>query len=320
MSAPTSGTDGTVVGVDVGGTSTRALAVGPDGTVLRRGRSGGGNPNSHPTDLAAKRVAEAVRESLVGVAAPRACVLGIAGESRFTDPVVLATFENALRHAGVGCAITIVSDAEVAFASATAEPDGTVVIGGTGAVAARIVDHRKTTWVDGWGWLLGDEGSAYWIGREAVRLTLRGLQAGQTPGPLASAVLAATLPDQSTVDFKTISHLITSVNAEPPINLARFATTVSDLADTDERAADIVTRAAEHLATHAQTARAPDERTPVVLTGSVIGPDSPVGAALRATLAARTEAPVLFAPDGALGAAWLAALTVAGPHAPRPRY
>lgn len=311
---------GVVVGVDVGGTSTRALAVGRDGTVLGRGRSGGGNPNSHPTDLAAKRVAEAVREALGGGGAlPEACVLGLAGESKFTDRTVKETFETALRQVGLTCAITVVSDAEVAFASATAEPDGTVVIGGTGAVAARIVAHRKTTWVDGWGWLLGDEGSAYWIGREAVRLTLRGLQAGEPPGPLASAVLAETMPDRSTVDDRTISRLITAVNAEPPIRLARFASTVSTLAATDDRAADIVARAAEHLATHAQTARSADELTPVVLAGSVIGPDSPVGLALRGTLAARTDAPVLFAPDGAAGAAWLAALTVAGPNAPRPR-
>lgn len=317
-------TEGRVVGVDVGGTSTRALAVHLDGTLVGRGASGGGNPNSHPPDLAAKRVAEAVREALAGDGDGggddvSACLLGMAGESKFTDPVVVEVFETALRQVGLTCPISVVSDAEVAFASATAAPDGTIVIGGTGAVAAKIVDHRKTTWVDGWGWLLGDEGSAYWIGREAVRVTLRALQAGDSPGPLSRAVLTEALPTLSTVDDRTVNRLITAANAEPPIRLARFASTVSALADTDPLAADIVTRAAEHLAAHAQTARTPDERTPVVLAGSVIGPDSPVGRALRATLASRTPAPVLFAPDGTLGAAWLAALSVVGPDAPRPR-
>lgn len=310
---------GTVVGVDVGGTSTRALAVHLDGTVIGRGRSGGGNPNSHPPDLAAKRVAEAVRDALGGEGPVLACLLGMAGESRLTDPAVVETFENALRQVGLTCPMSVVSDAEVAFASATAEPNGTVVIGGTGAMAARIVDHRKATWVDAWGWLLGDDGSAYWMGREAVRATLRSLQAGERPGPLAQAVLTEALPGLSTVDSTTIKRLITAVNAEPPIRLARFASTVSTLAGSDPHAADIVTRAAEHLAAHAQKARTPDERTPVVLAGSVIGPDSPVGTALRATLAARTDAPVLYAEDCVPGAAWLAALSVAGPDAPRPR-
>lgn len=312
-------TEGRVVGVDAGGTSTRALAVDLDGTLVGRGQSGGGNPNSHPPDLAAKRVAEAVRDALDGGGPVLACLLGVAGESKFTDPGVVETFGNALRQVGLTCPISVVSDAEVAFASATSEPDGTVVIGGTGAVAARIVGHRKTTWVDGWGWLLGDEGSAYWIGREAVRATLRSLQAGERPGPLAQAVLAEALPNLSTVDSRTISRLITAANAEAPIRLARFASMVSTFAATDPHAADIVTRAAEHLAAHAQTARTPDERTPVVLAGSVIGPGSPVGTALRATLAARTDAPVLFASDCTPGAAWLAALSVAGPDAPRPR-
>lgn len=307
-----------VVGVDVGGTSCRALAVARDGTVVGRGASGGGNPNSHPVGLAAKRVAEAVRTA-VGGEPVEACVLGMAGESRFTDPAIGAAFGAELRQAGVTCEFTVVSDAEVAFASATEEPDGTVVIGGTGAVAARIVDHRKVSWVDGWGWLLGDEGSAYWIGREAVRATLRCLQARHEPGPLARAVLTETLPNSSTVDLQTVKRLITAVNAEAPVRLARFASTVSALSAADPAAAGIVTRAAEHLATHAQAARTPDERTPVVLAGSVIGPDSPVGRALRATLASRTTAPVLFAPDGAVGAAWLAALTLLGPTAPRPR-
>jgi glucosamine kinase len=308
-----------VVGVDAGATSTRALAVHLDGTLVGKGKSGGGNPNSHPPDVAAKRVAESIRDALAGQGPVLGCILGMAGESRFTDPVIVETFMAPLRQEGLTCAINVVSDAEAAFASATEQPNGTVVIGGTGAVAARIVDHRKTTWVDGWGWLLGDEGSAYWIGRESVRTTLRCLQAEERPGPLAEAVLIEALPGMSTVDQKTANRLITSANAEPPIRLARFASMVSTFAKTDPVAADIVTRAAQHLASHAQTARRPDERTPVVLAGSVISPDSPVGAALRATLTARIDAPVLFAPDGAIGAAWLAALSVAGPNAPRPQ-
>jgi glucosamine kinase len=308
-----------VVGVDAGATSTRALATRLNGTLVGRGKSGGSNPNSHPPELAAKRVAEAVRDALGGEGPVLACMLGMAGESKFTDPAIVETFDTALRQAGLTCSISVVSDAEAAFASATAEPNGTVVIGGTGAIAARIVDHRKTARVDGWGWLLGDEGSAYWIGREAVRATLRCLQAEERPGPLAEAVLTEALPDLSTVGHRTMNRLIAAANAEPPIRLARFASMVSTFAVTDPAAADIVTRAAEHLAAHAQTARDPDERTPVVLAGSVIGPDSPVGTALRATLTTRTRAPVLFAPDGAIGAAWLAALSVAGPNTPRPR-
>jgi len=82
-------------------------------------------------------------------------------------------------------------------------------------------------------------------------------------------------------------------------------------------AAKIIEEAAALLARLATDARPADERTPIVLAGSVLGPGSPVGVAVRAALAAYTPVPVTFAPDGTVGAAWLAALSV-DPAAPRP--
>lgn len=308
-----------VVGVDAGATSTRALAIGPDGTVVGRGAAGGGNPNSHPPELAGKRVSEAVRDAVAGGGEVRACVLGMAGASKFTDPAVVDTFTAALRDVGVACRIDIVSDAEVAFASGTAEPDGVVVIGGTGSVAARIAGHKMISWVGGLGWMLGDEGSAYWMGREAVRVTLRRLQTGEPLTPLGEAVLRASLPGLASLSEPRLANrLITAANAEPPIRLARFASTVSEYVETDPVAAAIVHDAADLLARLAMDARPADERTPIVLAGSVIGPGSPVGVALREALAAYTPVPVEFAPDGTVGAAWLAALEL-DPNAPRPK-
>lgn len=313
------------VGVDIGGTSSRALAVYADGEVAGRGASGGGNPNSHPPEVAAGRVAEAVAAAVPSGADVVSCLLGLAGESKFSDPAILAIFEAALRAVGVTCRIDVVADAEVAFASATSAPDGTVLIGGTGSVAARIVNRRKESWRGGWGWLLGDEGSAFWIGRQAVRSTLSVLQSTAPLGPLAETVLKETgLTEIGQVATggdvedrrRTLSRLITSVNAEPPIRLARFASLVSDLSTADPAAADIVAEAARLLAEQAAMARTPGETTPVVLAGSVIGPSSPVGVALRERLSG--EAEVLYASDGAAGAAWLAALEAWGPAAPRP--
>jgi N-acetylglucosamine kinase-like BadF-type ATPase len=316
-----------VVGVDVGATSSRALAIDLAGVPVGRGAAGGGNPNSHPPQVAADRVASAIADAVAedDRAAVRHCVLGMAGESKFTDPDIVAIFNDTLRGIGIGCPITVVSDAEVAFASATAEPDGSVVIGGTGSVAARIVDRRKTSWVGGWGWLLGDEGSAFWIGREAVRVALRQLQGSGDLGQLSDAVLTEAL-GESARTFATdqqrrrraVNRLITAANAEAPIRLARFASLVSANAGTDPAAKQIVADAADLLATHVRAVREVGERTPVVLAGSVIGPDSPFGTTLREQLTAEVSPSVLFAPDGTLGAAWLAAIEVLGPSAPRP--
>ncbi|MFL6121753.1 MAG: N-acetylglucosamine kinase, partial [Actinophytocola sp.] len=104
-------------------------------------------------------------------------------------------------------------------------------------------------------------------------------------------------------------------NSHPNNRLARFASLVSTHA-ADPRAAAIIAEAAAHLAEHAHATRDPGETTPIVLAGSVVGPDSPVGLALRERLSHETE--TLFAPDGGTGAAWLAALLAWGPDAPRP--
>lgn len=309
---------GYVVGVDAGGSSTRAIAMGLNGGALGRGAAGGANPNSHPYEVAAARMAEAMSQAIADLDPPaaRACVIGMAGSSKLTDDTVAAVFQRAWRGTGLSCPLRVVTDQEAAFASATPEPDGAVLVAGTGSIAGTIVDRKLAATVGGYGWLLGDEGSAYWIGREAVRATLRTLAAGDPLGSLALAVLDEALGDRpdDTHDSRrrAFSRLITAVNGEPPIRLARFAPLVSEHAGDDPAAEDIVLRTVDALVEMAETARRPG--TPVVLVGSVAGPDSPVGARLRERLGG-----VLSASDGVLGAAWLAAVDVLGTDARHPR-
>jgi len=292
-----------VVGVDAGGTSTRALAVGPDGAVLGRGRSGGANPNANPPEKAAEHVETAIREALGALdqAAASACVIGMAGTAKLTDPEVAALFSAAWDRLGLP-GVRIVTDPEVAFASATPAADGTVLVAGTGSIAGRIRGRRMVTTAGGYGWLLGDEGSAYWLGREAVRRALDELSGTGSLGELSTAVLAAAGVDAG--DRKLAwRRLITVVNAEPPIRLARFAPLVSTAAD----AGPILDRAAALLAELAFATRDPGERTPLVLVGSVLA--GPVGARVREKLAGldvRTSA------DGVLGAARLAGIEAFG--------
>ncbi|SDX07496.1 BadF-type ATPase [Amycolatopsis xylanica] len=311
---------GHVVGVDAGGTSTRAVAADAAGCVLGTGRSGGANPNSHPPEEAAAHIAEAITAALAGLdpARTRACVVGMAGVSKLTDPAIAAVFTRTWERLGIG--VRVVSDAEAAFASATAEPDGTVLIAGTGSIAGRVRGRKMVSTAGGWGWLLGDEGSAYWIGREAVRSTLDVLARGHRVTGLAAAVLTEALGvselDATTDRLALSRRLITGVNAEPPIRLARFAPLVSAAHDDGELAAlEIVARAAELLVANALAAREPDERTPVVLVGSVLGAGSPVGVLVRTSL---RELDVLTSTDGVLGATWLAAVDAFGEDAPRP--
>nr|WP_042190861.1 BadF/BadG/BcrA/BcrD ATPase family protein [Kibdelosporangium sp. MJ126-NF4]CEL19647.1 N-acetylglucosamine kinase of eukaryotic type [Kibdelosporangium sp. MJ126-NF4]CTQ94553.1 N-acetylglucosamine kinase of eukaryotic type (EC 2.7.1.59) [Kibdelosporangium sp. MJ126-NF4] len=308
-----------VVGVDAGGTGSRALAVDLAGYRLGRGASGGANPNSHPYDVAAARITEAISLAIRDLAPAdcRACVVGMAGSSKLSDPDVAKVFHDTWRELGLGCEVRVITDQEAAFASMTSETSGTILVAGTGSIASRIENHRAARIVGGIGWLLGDEGSAYWMGREAVRAVLRLLETHVPTGELAKAVLTEAVGTTVGDHQKLWSRLITAANAEQPIRLARFAPFVSAAhAADDPVATDIVTRTVDVLAGMvADTRSGEDDRSPVVMIGSVAGPESPVGVLLRERLG---DLPIYFSTEGATGAVWLAAVDVLGPSAPRP--
>ena len=308
---------GFVVGLDAGGTSTRALVLDLDGTRLGAGVAGGANPNSHPPALAAAHVRQALTAALDGLDAAKveSGVLGMAGSSKLAgDPAVAALFEDAWAGAGLRCPMRVITDCEAAFASGSASPDGTVLVAGTGSIAARIEHHELVATAGGYGWLLGDEGSAFWLGREAVRATLVALEQDD-PDELTVAVLArAGIPELPRRD--QWRRLITVANDAAPIALATYAPLVT--AHAAAPSADrIITAAVRALADLAEAARPADHHTPIVLMGSLVHAH-PLGTRLKRELAARTAAPITVATEGAAGAAWLAAVKVLGDSAPRP--
>ncbi|MFC7341188.1 N-acetylglucosamine kinase [Saccharopolyspora griseoalba] len=296
---------GLVLGLDVGGTSSRALVSDLAGRVLGTGVAGGGNPNSRPPGEAVGRMVEAAREALgeLDPAAVRGCVVGMAGITKLADPDFRELFRAEWARLGLRCAVEAVGDGDVAFAAGTPEPDGVVLIAGTGAIAARVREHRTEASAGGWGWLLGDEGSAFWLGREAVRTTLRALDGGVRPTGLAAAVCER-------LGAHDRDSVITAANSGPPIRLAELAPLVTECPC--EAAEDVVRRGARLLADTAEAAGPGDD--PIVLAGSLLAPGNRIGEAVRAELRARGFADPRSAGSGAAGAAWLAAL----PHAPVP--
>ncbi|MEV6604261.1 BadF/BadG/BcrA/BcrD ATPase family protein [Kutzneria sp. NPDC051319] len=318
-------TEGYLVGVDAGGTTTRALVADLTGARVGTGRAGGANPNSHPPEVAAEQVAAAIAAALASAGVPpdrvRAGVLGLAGASKLADDRVAALFDAAWHGAGLKCGLRVVTDAEAAFAAGTAASDGTVLVAGTGSAAARIVNRRQVAIAGGFGWLLGDEGSAFWLGRQAVRATLRTLATGAALGALARSVLSTVvaMPEVSgdpMLRRSVVSRLITAVNAEPPIHLARLAPLVTSAAEAhDPLAAEIVEEAVDWLVRTARDARSGGERTPVVVIGSVAAGGGVLGQRLLSALEEACGGEVTVASDGAAGAAWLASLELLGPAA-----
>ena len=309
-------TEALALGGDLGGTSTRILVVGTDGREHGRSTAGGGNPISHPAGAAAA-LGDALRTALAGVhpGRVRASVIGVAGGSALRAPLVAAQFGRVWADAGLTCDPGYAPDLEVAFAAGTPEPDGTVLVAGTGAAAGAVTGHRLTRTADGHGWLLGDDGSGFWLGREAVRAALRTLDAGEAPGRLVGSVLRE-LDAAETVGEVQLAHrgidrrrdrVIQAVNSRPGVQLSALAPLVTAAyRDGDPQARSIVERAAAALLATLSRIRDQGESTPIVLAGSLTSDTSPVGTTLRTLLSARFAGTVRPARTGVGGAAWLA--------------
>jgi N-acetylglucosamine kinase-like BadF-type ATPase len=308
--------------VDAGGTATRALVTTLSGERLGRARSGGANPNAHGADTAADRLAEAIAGALDQAGrgardAVAAVVVGLAGVSALRDAGVRARMERALHEAGPAVGRDVFTgDDEVAFAAGTPSAHGTVLIAGTGAIATRIDDRRRTRSADGMGWLIGDDGSAFWIGHHAAKETARQLSRGGDLSPLARAVAKRVIPGQRPVDGEThipqehARNFARTLTAAPPIALAALAPLVSEAYALGDPAAEvIVDAAAGHLAHSVHQVRNPGECLPVVLAGGVLAHSEPVRSALTRKLTMGTAgSEVVAAGCTEGGAAWLAAL------------
>ena len=284
-----------VLGADVGGTSTRVAVADLEGRVLVVAVGGPGNPNLVGLDGSAAQIRATTERALAGLdGTVRAAVLGLAGGSRAAaDPGFLP----AAMPAGLDVAAVLVSDLAVSFSSATPAAEGCVLIAGTGAVAARMVGDQLRDRRDGWGYLLGDRGSGFWLGRAAVQATLDALDEGSRPTGLTAAVLA----DAGAEDYL---DLLQACYANPPTWLARFAPLVSRWAERDPVAGALADRAAELLAS-TLAGLEPRAGEPVVLGGSVLATPGPVRDRFVARVPPGLE--LLSADSGVVGATWIAA-------------
>lgn len=304
------------VGLDAGGTTTRAVVVNLLGRQVGGGVADGGNPTPRGPARAARAVEAALRRALTGVDPDRvrAITIGMAGVDVLNhDPAGLAAFTAAWRRVGVSCVPRLRSDAEVAFAAGTSRPDGIVLIAGTGAAAAVVCDRRVVRCADGYGWLLGDAGSGFWLGRRAAKATLAALEGGRADTPLPALVLTEVLGDgDRPTDARAVANLLVArISRRPPVDLARLAPVVvraADLGDPD--AIWLCQRAADHLfATVGLAMSGPPPAPDIVLAGGLLINPTPVAYALRDLLnAGYPRSTVTVGYDGAAGAAWLAAL------------
>ncbi len=298
-----------VVGVDAGASSTRCVVASTAGTVLARGSAGGANQNSSADPVG--NLTAALREALRDLDPSRvdSGVFGIAGAGAAGHAAAQTAATDAWRTCGLAGEPRVVTDIAVAFAAGSTATEGTVMISGTGAVAAAVRDAEIIHRCDGYGWLLGDDGSAVWLGREAARAALAAADGRGDPTALLALVARTLLDaDPPAAPDAFAQQVIATVRAQPPAELGRLAPLVDRAAGAGDAVANrIAGEAATRLLAAARAARAAltTPETPTVLAGSVLR-SGPVADAVRAGLEEECRAQPLPAGEGAAGAAALA--------------
>lgn len=177
-----------VLGIDAGGTKTVCQVSDDRGTLLAEARGAGANLQNAGELQVEKTLHDVIlRATRDADAWPSAVCIGMAGVDRPEDA---ATVRGILGRLVPRCPVVVVNDALIALEAGAPGQPGVVVIAGTGSIAyGRNADNRAAR-AGGWGYVLGDEGSGYWLGRQALRAVLRASDGRGPQTPLTPAVLA----------------------------------------------------------------------------------------------------------------------------------
>lgn len=211
-------------GIDGGQTSTQAVIADENGHVLGRGEAG-------PADeIAQGPESTRLRDALQGALADAVARAGLARDVRFAGVVAAVSgYEGQIYGQAPllpADACTIVHDSQAAHAGALGGEPGVVVIAGTGSAGCGRGENGSSALVGGWGFLFGDEGSAFWLARRAVADAMRDSDSGE-PGELAGLALAH-------FERSSLRALSRAYYANE-ISRARFALFASDVLRAAER-------------------------------------------------------------------------------------
>jgi len=176
-----------VLGIDAGGTKTMCLLADGEGRVIAEARGEGANLQA-VGEFEVEKVLHGVMERAIGDRdlRPAAICLGMAGVDREGDAAVMRAL---MRRIGYKARVVITNDALVALVAGVGDDPGVVLLAGTGSIAYGRNAKDEAARAGGWGYVLGDEGSGYWIGRHALRAVVRASDGRGQPTALTPLVL-----------------------------------------------------------------------------------------------------------------------------------
>jgi glucosamine kinase len=257
------------LGIDGGGTKTTS-AIGDETRVLATAKSGPSNIVRVGESQARTSLQQGIRQAcaaagIVPEQIARTCVGG-AGTAR---PEVAAIVRDIVGEV-ISTPIDVVGDLQTALEAAFAAGPGVIVNAGTGSFAYGRDQAGKTVRAGGWGFAIGDEGSAHWIGRGAVNALLRAADRESVEAVTGSALTKELFKAWGVT---SLSDLARAANSIPPPDFAALFPAIA--VSSDELATRVLDQAGRELAELAATVihrlfgKDDGAMVPVAMTGGV---------------------------------------------------
>lgn len=228
-----------LLGVDGGATKTLAAVLDLQERVLHVGHAGPSNEDAVGARAAVGALLGAAEDAIAaaGLSSEQlgAAVLAVAG----TDTASVTGHVRAAR----SDAWIVVNDVVGAWATATGAGPGVAAISGTGSNVFGVGEGGRSWRSGGWGHVLGDEGSGYWLGIESIRTALRDRDASGPQTGLGEAACAF-------FGVKSVEALASLVYSKPLTKgeIAGLAVETARLAENgDEVACELFERGADAL-------------------------------------------------------------------------
>jgi N-acetylglucosamine kinase-like BadF-type ATPase len=232
------------LGIDGGGTQTRALITDAQLNAISEAVSGASNPARVGLREAVSHIRSATDEAcaLAGVRRGeiKAACVALAGISH---PIHFHTMKRALDSALRIANLRLVTDADAALEGAIDGQTGVVIIAGTGSIAVGVNAAGEQTRSGGWGPALGDEGSGYDIARRALRSAAASID-GRKPRTLLTEKICARLGVSDPADLPGVIYS----DGTEVVEIASLAEVVAQAArEGDDIAIEILAEAGSEL-------------------------------------------------------------------------
>ena len=232
------------LGIDGGGSQTRALICDASGRIFGRGLSGPSNPSASSKLTVRDNLLDAMRQAVSKIGSARICAayFGVAGAS---DPIKQELILKITQEFFPSQApkITVDHDMRIALEGGLKGAPGLILIAGTGSASYGRGTSGQTAECGGWGDIVDDVGSGSWIGLKALQTLVQ-----QADGRLPKSTLMQRV--MHFLEIEDISEFKTRIHDQGLVcyKRARLAPIVFDLAESgDQLATAIMVEAIEEL-------------------------------------------------------------------------